>query len=120
MVKQRAFVTDGDPLAAAMGMHNDSMFRRSRLLLLGAGLTALLAACHPAKPATSPIAPSSPEQVNADTTADQDRSAKEIPGYVPQASQPAHKLTTRPTAPAAAPAPARTPQDDPMRQFDNP
>jgi len=91
---------------------------RRNSMFLSAALIATVAACHQAKPAT-PVTEASYEaqQTAADRSAEQDRAARDLPGYTPSA-KPA------PAAPRAWPAPAPQPAaespDDPMRQFDMP
>jgi hypothetical protein len=91
------------------------MSRRNHLAFVGAGLLAMLAACHQTRPATS-ASGWSPPQTAVEGAAGQDRSAREVPGYAPSAKQPSLPLT----ATSVVPAPAPAPQDDPLRELDMP
>jgi hypothetical protein len=95
------------------------MLHRNHMLVLGAGIFATLAACHQAKPAASVTTTSyEAEQPGADRAAGQDRSARDVLGYARSATQPPRAQL--PASPAPPPAPASSPDDGPMRQFDMP
>lgn len=100
------------------------MQNRNRIVFLGAGLFAALAACHQAKPASTIVTPTiEVEQVEPARTVD--RSSRDLIGAAPEARPPAHHLTTQPVArplvePLAADAADAQGPNDPMRQFDLP
>jgi hypothetical protein len=94
---------------------------RRNSMFLSAALFATVAACHQAKPAT-PMTEASYEaqQPAADRSAEQDRAARDLPGYAPSA-KPAPAVSSAPRAwPAPAPQPVAESTDDPMREFDMP
>lgn len=89
------------------------MFRKT-LLILTAGALSTLAACHQAKPATTP---SEAQASTTEPAAAPDRDARDPAGFAP---------TTRPGQPAIhrwpapAPEPTATSTDDPLRVLELP
>lgn len=94
------------------------MSGRNRISFLSAVLVAALAACTPAKPAsTIPTQSAEVEQVEPAA----DPSSRALLGAAPDAKPATHRLTSK-AKPIAQPLPADEAMDpdDPMRQFDLP
>ena len=91
------------------------MIRQYKIGFLGAGLFAVLVACHPAKPAQSVGSPGTPVQC-PDASTGPARASREVVGFAP-AGAPRTPCTVENHAKPAAPLPNA---DDPIWRLDMP
>lgn len=92
------------------------MFRHSMLSLFGAGLVAVLAACHPSTPVQSPSAANAAVQCADANAAPTGREARSAFGFAPAHATPAPCLDATSAKPAAD-APSG---DEPIWRLDMP